>query len=242
MTFVGFVLGAVLVIMGVFLAIKAVRGVSIVTRLLRRPTSPVANLHEGPVEVYGKVTAIGEPLVSASGQRCIAVKTTVNGSSKSSPNDSEPSSTGTSSAQRVVPARLVDATGACRLDLDLAELVGVHWVSKPVAEGALAYASFAQLVPPGSNEVTVEEHIIPEGATVLVSGDATQAPRDPGGYRDGELAEWVISGTAEELLILSIGGQARLIAKTVAIGSLVFGIGAYLAALGAIMMVVTLFS
>lgn len=96
-------------------------------------------------------------------------------------------------------------------------------------------------MPPRSAEVTIEEHIIPEGATVLVSGDASQAPREPG-YRGGDPTEWVISGTAEDLLIVSIGGQARLIAKTVAFASLVLGIGAYLAALGTMMMVVSLFS
>ena len=236
-----FLLGALMAILGLMLALKAVRGVSIIARLLRRPTSPVARLQDGPVEVVGKVTAIGEPLLSISGHRCVAVKTTVNGCSRSGPKDTDPTTTGTKTSQRVVPVRLVDATGACRLDLDLAELVGERWVSKPVTDAVLANASFVELVPPGSNEVTIEEHIIPEGATVLVSGDASQAPREPG-YRDGNPTEWVISGTAEDLLVLSIGGQTRLIAKTVAIGSLAFGIGAYLAVLGTMMMVVSLFS
>jgi hypothetical protein len=76
--------------------------------------------------------------------------------------------------------------------------------------------------------------------TVLVSGDATQEAREPGNYRDGTAAEWVISGTAEHLLLLSIGGQTRLIARTIAVASFVFAVGGYLAALGAIMIVVSL--
>lgn len=241
MMIASFLLGALLVVMGIVLAIKAVRGVSIIARLLRRPTSPVGRLEEGPVEVYGKVTAIGEPLVSISGQRCVAMKTTVTGRLTPEGTTNHTTTTGSNTAQRVVAARLVDATGACRLDLDVAEFAGERWVSKPVGEATLAHVSWADLVPPRSAEVTIEEHIIPEGATVLVSGDASQAPREPG-YRGGDPTEWVISGTAEDLLIVSIGGQARLIAKTVAFASLVLGIGAYLAALGTMMMMVSLFS
>ena len=231
MIFVNLLLGVVLVIVGLGLSIKSFRGMAIVGRLLRQPTVSVSRLHEGPVEVSGKVMPVGEPLLSLSGHRCVAVKTTVSGQFGTG---EDSSSKGSKTVQRVVPARLVDATGACRLDLDLSEVVGERWHSETVKEGMLAHVPWVDLVPAGSTEVTIEELIVPEGATVLVSGDAALAAKPPG-YREGAGEEWLISGTAEHLLLMSIGGQARLIAKTVGMATVVLATGAYLGSLGVLM-------
>lgn len=235
MTIITLLMGAAMLAIGIALSIRAIRGAAVVGRVLRRPTLAVSRLQGGPVEVSGKVVPNGDALVSSSGQRCVAVKTTVHGRRSGI---GELSSLGFKTAQRVVPARLIDATGECRLDLDLSEVVGERWLSNPIYETELARVPWADLVPLGSTEATIEEVIIPEGATVLVSGHATEDAKAPGSYRDGRGTEWVISGTTDHLLVLSLGGQARLVGKSVAIATFVLAVGAYLIALGGMMIVV----
>ncbi len=235
MMFVSLLLGALLVITGAGLSIKALRGMSIVGRLLRRPTVAVSRLREGPVEVSGKVMPVGEALLSLSGHRCVAVKTTVSGWS----GGEDSSSKGSKTAQRVVPTRLVDATGECKIDLEQSAIVGERWHSRTITENELAYVPWIDLVPSGSTEVTVEELIIPEGATVLVSGDASPSAKQPG-YREGAGEEWSISGSPEHLLVVSIDGQARMIGRTVVLATLVLAAGAYLGALGLLMITLSL--
>lgn len=218
-----------LFIVGLVLAIKAIRTFSVAGRFLRRPTLRVSELREGPVELAGKVVAVGEALVSLSGHRCVAVTTIVSGQSRSG---DDSTGTGSRTRQLVVPARLTDATGHCRLDLGLSDYDGERWLSKTITEAELPHVPWLDLVPPGSTEVTIEERIVPEGATVLVSGDAAQETNDTTAYREGKATEWVISGTAQELLLLSVGGQTRLLARTLGVATFLLAVAGYLLTLG----------
>lgn len=237
MSILNLLLGASMLVIGVGLAIRAGRGTTVVARLLRRPTLPLARLRHGPVEVSGTVMAEGEPLLSLSGQRCVAVKTTVRGRSASGTSSG---SQAPNTVQLVVPTRLVDATGDCRLDLDLAEIVGERWESKELDEAELGRVAGGALVSGGSAEITIEEEIIPEGRTVIVSGDASDEARFLRNERDGKAEQWVLSGTEDHLLVIALGGQTRLVAKSVALATLVFVVAAYLTAVGALTVALTL--
>lgn len=239
MMFVAFVIGVVMLIVALVLLVGGLRGFSVARRILRRPTSAIAKLQEGPVEISGRVAAIGEPIISLSGQRCVAVKTTVRGQSGTG---KESKLTGEKTSTRVVEARVVDATGQCRLDLGTSEILGERWVSATVFQAHLSEVPWAhQLVPNDSTHVTIEELTVPEGATVLVSGDATlpEPEAGEGGYRD-VMREWVVSGSAKSLLIISVGGQLRLLARSVLPATIVVLSSLYLGALGVVIVAVAI--
>ncbi|HEX7666559.1 MAG TPA: hypothetical protein VF407_18660 [Polyangiaceae bacterium] len=212
-----FVLGAAAIAVGGVLVHQSRAGFDVVMRLLRRPTLAVSALHEGPVEVSGKISAATEPLGSLTGHRCIAVTRTVDGR-RGTGKHSKPM--GTTTTSRSVPALLTDATGTCRLDLDLSQIVGQRWTTHLDAGSFDSLPS--GLVPPGSDNVDIEEVIVPEGATVLASGDATEEMREADGYRDDRTTQWVLAGTADQLLLLSVGGQGWLLTKTIAVAGFVF--------------------
>jgi hypothetical protein len=232
---VALLLGVVMVIAAIVLLRSTLRGVAIAGRVIRRRTLRVSSLREGPVEVSGTIVPVGEAILSLSGHRCVAVETIVDGQDRTG---SDVAGKGEKKLQRVVPARLIDSTGRCRLDLDLAGLVGERWKSALVPASDLAAVPWAaQLVPDGATHVTIEERIIPDGAEVLVTGDASLGDTDAGegGYRSPRAEEWTLSGTAEQLLIVSLGGQARLVATTIVYAVVALAAAAYLGALGALM-------
>lgn len=232
MMVVVFFIGVMLLVVAFLIACIGLRGVPIVGRLLRRPTSTVARLREGPVELSGKVMAIGEPVLSISGHRCVAAKTTV--SSRAGTGDRS-SGTGSQESLRLAPAvRLVDATGTCVLELANAQIVGEHWQSKSISGGQLANVPWVDLIPPRSAAVAVAEELILDGATVLVSGDATLLVTPPETYREGPAEQWVISGSADHLLVIASGGQTRLVVRTLASAVFVLASALYLGVLGAV--------
>lgn len=226
-----FLFAVAMLVVGIALVLRVRDGVSVILRLLSRPTLTVAQLHEGPVEISGKVKAAGDALLSLSGHHCIALTRTVSGTSGTG---KYATSRGTTTSRKVVPARLTDATGDCRVDLDLSDVVGERWKTE-VSGGQLMLLP-AELVPSGSDRVTIEEVIVPEDAVVLVSGDAKEVALPPESYRGGLASEWILSGTADQLLLLSVGGQTSLIARTAVVTMFVLLVGTSLTGMGVLMM------
>ena len=228
-----------LFVLAFFLLRAGVRGLAIAKRVIGQPTIPVARIAEGPVEVAGRVVPIGDPVMSASGQRCVAVKTTISGRRGTG---KKSTSKGQNTALRVAPSRLTDRTGTCRLDLESCELVGAQLTSEAINPIQLVEEPWAfGLVPADSDNITIEETLVPEGALVLVSGEAAMPEPAPGGggYRDATI-EWQVSGTPQRLLVMSVGSQGRLLARALVPAILILGAGTYAGGLGALIVAIVL--
>lgn len=222
MSFLLVIMALLLGAAGLLLAVKGVRAFGPAVRILARRTRPIARLEEGGVELAGRISS-PTPLESLSGLRCVAVKTTVSGQS-GDPKD-EPTSRGSRSVVRTTPSILVDATSACRVDMDECELQGTRHVSPVLPVSTLAGIDWAmELVPEQSTHVTIEETVIVDGATVLLSGRASRDDAPAESYRDAEPG-WVVHGVPEELLIVAEGREGWLLVRTIAIPTIVTLIG-----------------
>lgn len=203
-------------VMGVYFFAKALSGLSVAARVLRQPTIPTSKIATGPVEVRGTVAPIGEVVTSLEGTPCVAVKTIVT-SRRGTGKNSKVLSTET--RVRVVPARVTDASGTCRLDLDLSAIVGPRRAAQAIGTFEMpSHDWLQQMMAAEADNFDVEETIVPVGSNVLVSGDATETDArldvQSDAYRGASL-EWKIEGRAERLLVISVGSQMRLVAVTV---------------------------
>jgi hypothetical protein len=239
MMLLALLLGGLAFIAALVLFVKAVRGLQIAARVAKQPTVSVAAIAEGPVEISGTVSAVGDPLVSLSGERCVAAKTIVMGRKGTGKNSS---STGRGQILRKVPCRLTDRTGVCRLDLESSEIVGERMISKAIDVGSLPNEPWLlELVPEGSDNVTIEETVVTDGALVLASGEGEQPEIVPGGggYRGGAM-EWKVTGKPHRLLLLCAFGQTRLLLSSVVPALAMFGCSVYLAGLGWLIVAIAL--
>lgn len=207
--------GLLVLVMGVLAFRPAVR-------ILARRTRPTARLEEGGVELAGTISSPA-PIESLSGLSCVAVKTIVNGLSGDM--SDEPTSHGTRTVVRTTPSILVDATGACRVDMDECELQGSSYSSPAIAVRELASIDWIQEhIPPSSTHVKVDEIVIVNGARVLLSGQATREETPAESYRDSP-SGWVVFGLSTELLLVAEGREGWLLARTLTVPALVTLIG-----------------
>lgn len=174
-----------LALTGLVLLALGWRALSPARIFLARPTTPLRDVAPGPVEVAGRITARADsPVQSATGFACVAVHTLVERRAKEK---YEVVSRGTV----VVGALLTDATGACEVSLEHADLMGEVW-ERQEREG-----------------LRVTEILVRDGATVLIAGTARREARQDGSaYRSGA-SPLGIAGDAEAPLLVSVGGQRR---------------------------------
>jgi hypothetical protein len=227
-------LGAVMVLAGVKLILRARAGARFAVEVLRRPTRRIAEIAPGIVEVSGEIAAEGSPIEALTGARCVAVKTTLSGWDGDGKGKKQ---LGESTHLRAAPATLRDGSGECDLDLSDAEIAGVEWIALlvPIAEvQRAAPAWLLSRIPEGSTHVTIEENVVPDGARVLVTAETqeTQMVGDGGGYRAAK-ARFRLGSSPERRLVLAASGQTALLLRTGGPVLLAFITGALLCAHGA---------
>lgn len=183
----------------------------VVRQLLGRPTSRIAEIQDGRIEVAGVVSA-EEPVQASHGADCAVVAIEIvhewtSGSGKQA-------STKTSTKIRTDTARditLDDGTGSCRL-LIKEEMIVVAYQRR----WSMDYHEFCSRYPGDTSllgdsargTVTRYERSIELGKRALVSGFATPDPETaPGGYRQGAGARYLIGGDSEHKLLVVAGGQ-----------------------------------
>jgi hypothetical protein len=227
------VLGILCIVAGLFFLRAGARGAPAILRALRRTARPIAKLDLGEVEVAGVVTAVGEPLLTLTGQPVVALRTVVEGFSGWGNNRR---STGVRQDESAVPAFVEDASGKCRLDLEQRAIVGETRQARLIDVRLVdATPAVMALVPDGSTRLTIRQTFIPVGAKVLVTGFAGQPRAQADGYRDGAL-EWTLSGTTDDLLVISVGSLPWFFARAVApVLGLAF-VSLYLVALGGLIL------
>jgi hypothetical protein len=231
--------GAILLWLGFRLIRRARGGFTAIADLLRMRARAVRALEAGLVEVEGTIEAVEAPITGLSKVRCVAVVTTLR-SARRTIRGRIP----LGEKRRVEAARatLRDASGACELDLEHAEVLGQVWTAAdvPIAsfrEAAPAWAS--ELCAEGATHVTVEERIIPEGARVLVAGLATELSLAEEAGDRGSRPRFRVEGSPSHALLLGFGGRTRLLLRAIAPAAFGVILGAYLCAFGIVALAVS---
>lgn len=195
------------------------RGLRAVTRIIRLETRPVTELEEGPVELAGTIRALERPIRGPSGHRCVYAEVKVDGYTHGGKNREVIHS---ETEERVVPAELVDASGAkVRVDFENVEVLGEHTMISG-NRGVLRQAtkSWTKKVAPRAQYIEINETRVTQDAKVVLTGRATvvdaKVEMGEGGYRDGAPTEkrtFLVSGTEDEPLLVTEGTEAKLLWK-----------------------------
>jgi hypothetical protein len=178
--------------LGVALLVYARRGLDAAGAVLRRRTRAIGSIQGGPVELEGVVRATQGALTSPSGRACVAYRVkherlVASGKSAAWRTISED--------LRAVRAEIRDASGACEVDLADTEILGP--VRREVVRG----------VP----RARATETIVPDGATVLVIGEAVSSGARSGeGYRD----------VRPQFAVRAFGGHSVLVSTSGHFGTL----------------------
>lgn len=203
-----------------------VRGLPTLKQILERPTTPIAQLRDGPVEVAGVVEA-DQPVRNLRGRKCALVLVEIH--SEWQTRTGKNSVTHHEVRRQTFGARSVsvfDATGTCRLSFDV-EAVAVS--ADPVRSrrephminGVLeSCPHYEELIVPGA-DLTIVEQSIRVGHKALVSGDAWPDEQEaPEGYRQGVAHAHKIVPPPERKLLVAAGSQGQLVLRLA--GPLVF--------------------
>lgn len=219
MSFLVFVAAMVLVAVAIFYLGLARRGSRAIGRIVRLDTIRIADIIEGPVELTGTIRAIEKPIRAPSGHRCVYAMVKVEGSVGSGKSRHVIHS---ESEDRLVPAELVDETGAkVRVDLENVEVLGSGtMISGHPSQLRQSTKSWTKNVPERAQGVTITETIVVHDRHVILSGRATvidskvAMEQDEGSYRDGAPGEkktFLISGTEEEPILVTEGTERQLL-------------------------------
>ena len=211
------VAGAVAALVWMFLT-----GAPVVLQVLGRPTTPIAELRPGEVEIAGVISA-EQPVLDPHGRPCAVVSLGYSGLWWVKGARGKPVAVSEESEGVVVGSGLVvrDRTGACRLLAPAAALA----VSAGPRSQQLDASEVQELLrrSPGlGSVVSVRPQVrlvgrsIRVGARVLVSGwareDATAASDR---YREGAGRAFVIGPADGRKLLVSAGGQGHLLTRAV---------------------------
>jgi hypothetical protein len=189
------VIAMVFAALGAALLVYARRGLDATGAVLRRRTCAIGRIPGGPAELEGVVRATQGALTSPSGRPCVAYRIrheALVASGKSAAWRT------TAEDLRAVPAELRDASGACELDLADVEILGP--LRREVVRGAPRRRT--------------TETIVPDGATVLVIGEAiASGTRGGEGYRDAR-PQFTVRAFGGHSVLVSTSGHAGTLWKT----------------------------
>lgn len=170
-----------------FAFVRGLTACSALWQMIRRPTTPLGDARDGPVEVEGTLRVVGEPLIAVSGARCAAL--TVHATRvERAENKKKRHHVREASVRRLAACVLEDERGA-RLELGPEVNVSIQgdaFVAEDVDPSALSAAWRADLVRGPADSLILEEHRIDDGARVVVHGIVEQTTGETTAYRKGE--------------------------------------------------------
>ncbi len=218
---------------GLLLA-KTWRGLRAAMRVLRRRTRKVATVRSGASEVQGKIHAREATVTSLAGIECVAINTrawVLVGFGKNARWVPLP-------ARHVerVPTLVRDASGEIDVELDAAAIVGPIYrhegmcselrserpalaaeLLKPPANDGI---SASRWLPAGarwdfeSQQVRVDQQVVPNGSHVVINGSASVAGSTGGtGYRDAT-PKFALRTTDDDVLLVFAGSHTRALARS----------------------------
>lgn len=202
-------LATALLALGGFQLYAAYRSLDAARRVQRIPTTPIADVKEGPAEVSGTIRAASdETLETLGGVRAVAIKTIMSFAYKrgSKTYSTLPTHEGTVA----VRVELADASGTCAIDLDdmivLGEVQQWSFTASQLEEKHPDMWRRCEQKMPGSIivRVAIEQTWIPEGATALVSGHAESGEaEDSDDYRGGHRRFRMRASGSDPLIVSS---------------------------------------
>lgn len=204
-----------LLALGIFCLVRALRAFAIVREVAGRKARNVVDITPGRIEIHGTIHAIdGSAIRDATGTACVLVRTAVRsyrGAGRSTQDLGSQQETRV--AQRVV---FRDASGECEVDLRGAEIdgelrSGAFSASEARDNGGERVAS---LVDGEATGVSVSEATVRDGANVVITGDASELGLDAGdaGYRDAR-TRWLVASAGNAPLVLSVGSEASFLLR-----------------------------
>lgn len=184
------------------------QGLAPVMKLRRRKSVRVSDVVRGPVEIAGKIRAVGDPIEALDGRPLAAALWNVSysyrsGSKSYSANLGEP-------ILRAAAVEIVDATGSCPIDLGCVVPMGPErsYAMEPAAFAARHPDVWERITQPKKEEtlkeVRIAETVVRHDVEGLVSGEAI--PDDslvPSADYRGAKQRMRIIGTDVEPLLLS---------------------------------------
>jgi hypothetical protein len=177
----------------------------VLRRVFRLPTSTVANLTDGEVELAGKLTS-SEPLRGVDDAPAIAARWTVHARVPSDENSA--GEVLTTEVIDCAPVELTDSTGTVMLVLrDFVLLGSTRRYRIDASELKTRCPTLSEWFKPPKELIgllLIEETLIPDGAEGFVCGVAalSETPRRGDAYRDAK-RRFELSGTPAEPLVLS---------------------------------------
>ena len=208
-----------LLALGAVLLTSAFGSLGPARRVRRIPTRAVSALTEGLSEVAGTIRAVAgasgdESLRTLDGTNAVVVRTSMSSTQRRG-NKTYRVLAGTDDLE-TVPVELTDATGTCVLELDEMIVLGEtqRWqFTRDELESAhpTLFAKLVERNPPSGTivQVYVEQTWIADGATALVSGEATASEIDSEDYR-GRHRRFRMQSSAFDPLIVSSWPEGAL--------------------------------
>jgi hypothetical protein len=172
----------------------------------------VRAIETGPVEVAGTIRAKGETRAAVDGTSAVALRTIVSYSYSSGGRKYR--RYGVVDEVVAVEAELADETGSCVLDSGSLVLLGeVRTNTYEPGKFAAAHPDlWARIDRAQITGVTVEQSVVPDGASGLASGEAEpiEDTLEPGeGYRGEHKRRFRLTSTPDRPLIVSAFPEAR---------------------------------
>lgn len=167
---------------GAWLVVLAARASRQSRQLLARPTTPIARLAVGPVEIAGTLRADGATVPGPMNLPCLIVHTVVE--QKVSKNLYRELRRDTVA----VPVTLTDDSGSCAVSLGHTDLLG-------------------EMFERNEDRVRTTVILVRDGARVVVSGVAREAPAESAGDYRGSVTRKVVGAADDAPLLVAVGGE-----------------------------------
>ncbi len=209
------VVGSILSIMGLAFVLLGLRAVVRMARAFRLPTTRIAQLSMGPVEVEGCVSALGEPLTTIDGASAVAITTWIE---RWDPELPRPFPVRLAEFTSTAPTEIADDTGRCRVDWVDPVVMGLSRATSVV--GSEVRNRFPELVAAaleadgslgrwfqGGRELVLMQEYIPVNATVVLAAVADAVGARAGeGYRDAAPTFALRSAPPSRMYVRMVGG------------------------------------